>query len=146
VSIKAKLRRAPMRLAAGTYILNAGLGKVGSSDEEQAKGIHGMATGAYPFLGKVDPKVFVRSLGALEVTVGSVLLLPIVPAGLAGLALCGFSGALLTMYVRTPFLHDDKMRPTQQGTAIAKDVWMAGIGASLVIDAVLSENTPQEEA
>ncbi len=28
-------------------------------------------------------------------------------------------------------------RPTQQGTAIAKDVWMLGIGTGLVLDAAL---------
>jgi hypothetical protein len=29
-------------------------------------------------------------------------------------------------------------RPTQQGTPIAKDVWMFGIGLGLVVDAVTS--------
>ncbi|AHD23601.1 hypothetical protein Y013_03630 [Rhodococcus pyridinivorans SB3094] len=28
------------------------------------------------------------------------------------------------------------IRPTQDGTAVAKDVWMFGIGAALVIDAL----------
>ena len=31
-------------------------------------------------------------------------------------------------------------RPTQQGTALSKDVWMLGIGAGLVIDAALTES------
>jgi hypothetical protein len=26
------------------------------------------------------------------------------------------------------------LRPTQQGTAISKDVWMAGIGTALMLD------------
>jgi hypothetical protein len=30
-------------------------------------------------------------------------------------------------------------RPTHQGMALSKDVWMFGIGSSLVLDAVLSE-------
>jgi hypothetical protein len=31
-------------------------------------------------------------------------------------------------------------RPTQQGTAVAKDVWMLGIGLGLVLDALLSRD------
>ena len=146
MSLAAKLRRAPGRLAAGAYILNAGVGKLTSTSEEQAKGIHGMATGTYPFLGKIEPKLFLKALGAGETALGAALLLPIFPAGLVGLGLLGFSSALLTLYVRTPGMHDDAMRPTQQGTPLAKDVWMAGIGAGLLLDAVLSENKPQEEA
>jgi hypothetical protein len=30
----------------------------------------------------------------------------------------------------------EHLRPTQQGTAIAKDVWLLGIGAGLVLDEV----------
>ena len=138
--LKAKLRRAPLRIAAGAYILNTGLTKIRSNDEEQAKGIHAVASSAYPVLTKIQPKVFLKMLGAAEAAVGSVLLLPIIPAGVAGLVLSGFSGSLLGVYARTPHLHDAYMRPTPQGTAFAKDVWMAGMGASLVIDAVLSEN------
>ena len=146
MSIAAKLRRAPGRAAAGAFILNSGIGKLTSKSEEQAKGLHGMAVGTYPFLGKIEPKLFLKGLGAGETALGAALLLPIFPAGLVGLALLGFSGSLLALYVRTPGMHDDKMRPTQQGIPIAKDVWMAGIGAGLMLDAVLSENKPQEQA
>lgn len=139
MSIAAKLRRAPGRLAAGAFILNAGLGKL-KGDEQTAQAIHGMATGAYPFLGKIKPKSFLTLLGAGEVTVGGLLLLPVVPAGLAGIALTTFAGALLTMYARTPGLHDKYLRPNQAGTAVAKDTWMAGIGLGLIIDAALSES------
>jgi hypothetical protein len=31
---------------------------------------------------------------------------------------------------------EDSVRPTQQGTPLAKDVWMLGIGLGLVIDAL----------
>ena len=63
------------------------------------------------------------------------------PAGIAGLALIGFSGALLGMWWRTPGMHaEGSPRPTQQGTAIAKDVWMLGIGTGLVVDAALAES------
>ncbi|MET3804627.1 hypothetical protein ABIB25_001622 [Nakamurella sp. UYEF19] len=139
MSLTAKLRRAPGRIAAGAFVLNSGLGKL-HGDAATAAGIHGMAVGAYPFLSKLSPTVFLKALAVGEIAVGSILLLPLAPAGLAGLALTGFAGSMLGLYVRTPGLHDGKLRPTQGGTAIAKDVWMAGIGIGLVIDAALSES------
>jgi hypothetical protein len=30
----------------------------------------------------------------------------------------------------------DSLRPTQQGTALAKDAWLLGIGLSLIADAL----------
>jgi uncharacterized membrane protein YphA (DoxX/SURF4 family) len=139
MSLAAKLRRAPGRLATGAFILNSGLSKL-KADEATAGGLHGMAVGAYPPLGKLTPTVFAKVLAVGEVTVGATLLLPIVPAGLAGIALTGFAAGLVGLYIRTPALHDNRMRPTQAGTGIAKDIWMAGIGIGLVIDAALSES------
>jgi len=139
MSLAAKLRRAPGRVAAGAFIINSGLSKL-KADEQAAAGVHGMATGAYPFLGKMSPTVFLKALAAAEIAVGSALLLPLVPAGLAGIALTGFAGGLVGLYIRTPGMHDNKFRPTQDGTALAKDVWMAGIGIGLIIDAALSES------
>jgi hypothetical protein len=114
--------------------LNTGIGKL-SSDAEAAGRVHGMAAGAYPFLAKVDPPKFVRALAIGEIGVGSVLLAPVIPAWLAGAVLTGFSGGLVTMYLRTPGMtKDDGVRPTPQGTALSKDVWMLGSGLSLLID------------
>ncbi|SDO48036.1 hypothetical protein SAMN04515671_1074 [Nakamurella panacisegetis] len=139
MSLAAKLRRAPLRLAAGAYILNSGLGKL-KGDKETAAGAHGMAVGAYPVLAKVPDTVFLKGLAVSEIALGAALLFPLVPAGLAGLALTGFAGSLLGMYARTPALHDSKFRPSQGGVPFAKDIWMAGIGVGLVIDAALSES------
>ena len=139
MSLAAKLRRAPLRVATGAFILNSGIGKW-SGDEQTAQALHGMGSGAYPVLKKVEPKVFLKVLSVGEIAVGAALLLPIVPAGLAGMALIGFSGALLGMYVRTPGLHDKYLRPTHNGVPIAKDVFMLGSGLSLVIDAALNES------
>lgn len=140
MSLSAKVRRAPQRAVTGAYILSTGLDKLRDADDETAKGIHGMASGAYPVLGNMDPKLFLKVLGTGEVALGSALLLPIVPPVAAGLGLAAFSGALLTMYWRTPGMHRDSTdpRPTQQGTPIAKDVWMFGIASSLVVDSVLA--------
>jgi uncharacterized membrane protein YphA (DoxX/SURF4 family) len=138
MSISAKLRRAPARLATGAFILNTGLGKL-SADDDTAKALHGMASGAYPALEKIEPKVFLRAVAVGEVALGSALLLPMVPVALGGLGLLAFSGSLLGMYWRTEGMHNDgSPRPTKQGTAMAKDVWMFGTGASLLADAVTS--------
>lgn len=140
MTFAAKLRRAPLRIAAGAYILNSGITKL-DSDDDASKMIHGMAAGTYPVLHKVQHKQFSRALAIGEVALGGALLTPLIPAGLAGLGLAGFAGGLLGLYWRTPGMHEEgSPRPTQQGTALAKDVWMLGIGTSLVIDAVLTES------
>lgn len=139
MSLSAKIRRAPQRAVTGAYILNTGIEKFRSNDDEAAKGIHSLASGAYPALGNVDPKALLKMLGAGEIVLGSALLLPIVPPVVAGAGLATFSGALLGMYWRTPGMHrDNDVRPTQQGTPVAKDVWMFGIGTSLVVDSILA--------
>ncbi len=140
MTLAAKIRRAPLRAVTGAFILNSGLGKL-KADEETAKGLHGMAAGAYPMLGKAAPNQFVKALAVGETTLGAALLLPIVPAGLAGLALTGFAGSLLGLWWKTPGMHEEgSLKPTLQGTAIAKDLWMLGIGTSLVLDSALTES------
>ena len=54
------MSRLPERLATGAYILHSGLEKWNGSPE-QAIGIHGMASGAYPFLAKIKPATFLNS-------------------------------------------------------------------------------------
>ena len=134
--ISAKARRLPGRLTAGAFILNSGLGKW-SADEETAARLHGMAVGTYLFLGKLKPKDFARLLSVSEIALGSALLLPVVPAGVAGAGLTAFSAGLFGLYLRTPGMtKEDGIRPSQQGTALAKDVWMLGIGIGLIVDAL----------
>ena len=131
---KAMVRQAPARLATGGFILNSGLNKL-EAGEETAGMLHGMASGAYPFLAAIKPKDFARLLSAAEITLGAALLLPIVPAGLAGAGLTAFAGGLVGMYARTPGMHKEgSLLPTQQGTALFKDIWMAGIGLGLLLD------------
>lgn len=130
-----KARRIPLRLATGAFILNSGLGKL-SADEGTAKQLHGFATGTYPFLGKLDDQTFVKTLARGEIALGALLLVPVVPVGLAGLALTGFSAGLLGMYLKTPGLRKEgSLAPTPDGLAISKDVWMLGTGLGLLVDA-----------
>lgn len=146
MSVAAKIRRAPLRIAPGAYILNSGVTKF-SADDDTAKALHSAATGAYPFLERIPPKTFLKGLATTETALGAILLAPIVPAGVAGLGLMGFAGALLGMYWRTPGMHQESdPRPTHQGTPLAKDVWMLGIGTSLVVDAALTESPVTGEA
>ncbi len=129
------VRQLPARLAAGAFIVNAGVGKW-SADQEAANRLHAMAVGTYPFLSSIEPEDFVKMLAAGEIAIGSLLLLPVVPAALAGAALTAFSGGLLGLYLRTPGMRKEgSLRPSQQGTALAKDVWLLGIGVGLMLDA-----------
>jgi hypothetical protein len=136
VGLPVKLADIAPRVAAGAFILNSGLNKR-NVEPEHAAGLHGMASGAYPFLGKLEPQQFAKLLSAAEITLGAALLAPVVPTALAGAALTAFAGGLLGMYLRTPGMHEEgSVAPTQQGTVLAKDVWMLGIGVGFVVDAV----------
>ena len=134
MALPVKLRHLPQRVVTGAFILNSGISKL-SADEETARQLHGFASGTYPFLAKLKPEDFVKLLAGTEITLGAALLLPIVPTALAGAGLAVFSGGLLGLYARTPGMRREGTPfPTEQGTALAKDVWMGGIGLGLVID------------
>ncbi len=133
-----KSRHIPARLATGAFILNSGIEK-SRGDEQTAQALHGMASGTYPFLGKMEPADFLRALSSTEIALGAALLLPVVPTAVAGAGLAAFSAGMLGLYLRTPGMRQDgSLRPTQQGTAIAKDVWMLGIAAGFIVDEVVS--------
>jgi hypothetical protein len=120
------------RLSAGALILNSGLEKRGA-DEATAAGVHGFATGTYPFLKSVPPQQFVQGLAAAEIALGAALLAPFVPTAVAGAALTAFSGGLLGLYLKTPGMRKpNSLAPTEQGLAIAKDSWLLGIGIGLL--------------
>ncbi len=133
-----KLRHVPPRLAAGAFILNSGLNKRGL-DDESAAGLQGMAAQALPQLKDMSPKDFGKLISTAETALGAALLVPIVPSWLAGLGLTAFSSGLVRMYLRTPGMTEaDGIRPTSDGTGLAKDVWLLGIGLGLVLDGLTS--------
>lgn len=124
----------PLRLATGAFILSSGLDKCGA-DEETAQGLHDTAVGTYPFLSKVDPVMFTKCLSTWEITLGSALLLPVVPSRAAGAGLSAFAGALLGMYLRAPGMRrPGSLRPTPDGIGMAKDSWLLGAGLTLLLD------------
>lgn len=123
----------PLRLSTGVFIINSGLEKR-EPDQETAKYLHGFAAGGYPFLSEVEPVTFTKAVAAAEVAIGTALVLPVVPARLAGLGLLGFGAGLLGLYARTPGMRKPgSIFPTQEGMSLAKDVWLAAIGAALVL-------------
>ena len=144
MGLSIKARHLPQRIAAGAFILNSGIAKW-SADEETAAQLHGFAAGAYPVLARVKPADFVRLLAAGEITLGAALLLPVVPAAVAGAGLAAFSGGLLGLYARTPGMRKEGSPfPTQQGIPLAKDAWMMGIGLGLVIDDLTDRLGPKD--
>lgn len=126
------IANAALRLVSGAFILNSGINKL-RIDEASAAGLQQMAANGVPQLAEVEPAVFGKALSIGEISLGSALFLPLIPTRLAGLGLGAFSGALLASYLRTPGMTEsDGIRPTADGTALAKDVWLAGIAVALI--------------
>jgi uncharacterized membrane protein YphA (DoxX/SURF4 family) len=140
--LRPSMRDVPTRIATGAYIVHSGWDKW-HADAEHAHGVHGMAAGAFPFLRSLPAPRFLKALAAGELVTGAALLTPAVSNRLAGAALTGFAGALMTMYLRTPALHKPgSVWPTQAGTGVSKDIWMLGIGLSLLADGAPGTTRP----
>jgi len=128
-----KLSTIALRAVPGAFILNSGIGKLGM-DAQTAEGLQGMAAQGVPPLGKLTPEQFAKFLSYGEIAVGASLLLPYVPNRVAGAALAAFSGSMMSMYLRTPGMTEsDGVRPSQDGTALAKDSWLVAIAAALLV-------------
>ena len=141
MKVRVKAWHLPPRLLTGMYFLNSGLSKAAADDATAAQ-LHGFAFGTYPFLRKLDARQFTRLLSAAETAIGVALVLPVVPAGLAGAALTAFAVGTLGLYLRTPGLRrEGSLRPTEQGIAITKDIWLVGIGLALVIDEIAERSS-----
>ena len=128
----------PLRVATGAFILNSGIGKL-AADEGTAQFLHGAAAATYPTPFKdMKPTTFAKLLAYSEIAVGAALLAPMVPATVAGAALTGFGASLMGMYLKTPSMTlDDGIRPSQEGVAVAKDVWLVGAGLTLLSQGVV---------
>ena len=132
-----RLSHLPLRLTTGAFILNSGLSKRGLP-EEAAAGIHGMAANSIPQFKSVPPKTFASALSTGEMALGAALLLPFVSPVVAGAALTAFGAGLVNLYLKTPGLtEEDGIRPTQDGIGIAKDIWLVGVGSTLLIDGLV---------
>jgi uncharacterized membrane protein YphA (DoxX/SURF4 family) len=129
-----KLRHYPARLAAGAFILNSGLGKRDLPEEAYA-GMQDAAAASVPAVKQLPATTFGKALSAGEIALGAALVLPFVPTWIGAAGLAVFSGGLLNMYRNIPKMtEDDGIRPSQEGTGLAKDVFMAGIAGTLLVD------------
>lgn len=134
------ITNAILRAVPGAFILNSGIGKLGL-DAQSAAGLQEMAKNGVPALGEMSPEQFKTFLSWGEIAVGASLLAPFVPTRVAGAALAAFSGSMVAMYLRTPGMTEkDGIRPTQQGTAVAKDTWMVAIAAALLLNQARSKH------
>ena len=61
MALAAKLRRAPVRLATGAYIVNSGVNKL-SADGGTAVFLHNAAANTFPVLKRLEPKLFTKVL------------------------------------------------------------------------------------
>ncbi|MET7879381.1 hypothetical protein [Micromonospora profundi] len=129
-----KLAHLPLRVSIGAYFLNSGLGKR-NLEGEAAAGMHGMAVAALPQLKQFEPVRFAKLLSRSEIALGAALLTPFVPTPLVGLGLTAFGAGLVQLYLKTPGMREPgSIRPTQQGTGLAKDVWLVGAGLTMVLE------------
>jgi hypothetical protein len=146
VKHRSRISNLPARVAAGAFILSSGLGKL-QAEKDTHEQVHGFASGTYPFLESVPPEQFGKALGAAEVALGSALLMPVVVGdGLAGLALTAFASGLLGLYAKTPGMRrEGSLRPSKEGTAIAKDAWLAGIGLTLMASSIGARRAARHE-
>jgi hypothetical protein len=69
MNLRKMIRQLPLRLAAGSFVINSGLSKWGA-DEESARHLEGFAAGAYPFLAKLDPQLFAKTSTCPDGVVG----------------------------------------------------------------------------
>jgi hypothetical protein len=129
-----KLSHIPLRLSTGAFIFNSGLGKR-KLDRDSAAALQEMGSRAIPQLKEMDPEKFGKLLAYGEIALGAALLLPFVPSRLAGLGLAAFSGSMLAMYFNTPHMTTEGgVRPSSEGTPLAKDLWLLGIALALILD------------
>lgn len=126
------LSNAALRATSGALILNSGIGKLGM-DEGTYGFLKGMAATGVPAVEKLSDQQFGKALAYGETALGAALLLPVVPAKLAGLGLTVFSAGMLTMYFGDDAMTmEDGVRPTQEGTSLAKDFVLLGAGLALL--------------
>ncbi|AJE66152.1 hypothetical protein [Corynebacterium glutamicum] len=126
------ISNAILRGVSGAYILQSGYGKLGLPNEAAA-GIQGLAATGIPVVADMDSDTFGKFVAYSELGIGGALLAPFIPSRLAGLGLGAFSAGLLAIYFRNPAMtQDDGIRPSQDGTGLSKDLFLAAIAGALV--------------
>lgn len=131
-----RLSHVPLRMTAGAFLLTSGLNDL-KAPVESVTDLQKRTKEAFPQLPDVPPAVFSKGLAFGQLGLGAALLVPFVSPVTAGLALAAFSGAQLKVWWVTPGAHEPgSLRPTPEGTPLAKDVCLAGAGLALVLDGI----------
>lgn len=138
MEISANVRRAPLRLTTGAFVLNSGVSTF-NADGVTAKRLQTAAAKLVPQVERMDPRTFAKAVAAGEVTLGTALMLPIVPPAIAGLGLSAFAASLLATRGSSNGGHVDVggARP-ESAVPQATEAWMIGAGVSLLLDALTS--------
>jgi len=130
----------PLRLTTGAVIPNSGLSKR-AFPPGAAAGLQNMAANAVSVVRTMRPGTFDKTFSAAELTLGVALLTPVVPSALVGprwprsavdCRPCTGRPRACTNRARSV----PPLRPTQDGTAVAKGVWMFGTGTALLADSL----------
>jgi hypothetical protein len=125
----------PVRFAAGIMILSAGVGKLRPS-ENGTHDVHAVAATNYPFLEQLAPEQLTKVLGVAEMALGGALLVPVVGDGAAGVGLTAFAAAMIGLFAKGQAEQHDGPAPEHRGAALARDLWLLGIGVRLVADSM----------
>jgi hypothetical protein len=133
MEISANVRRAPLRLTTGAFVLNSGVSTFSATGEKTTR-LQSTAAKLVPQVERMDPRTFAKVLGAGEVTLGTALMLPVVPAAVAGLGLTAFAASLLATRSSNDGQHADS--DGQPAVPNATEAWMLGSGVSLLLDAL----------
>lgn len=121
-----------LRGASGAYLLQSGIGKL-NMPTEAAAGTQEFAATGVPAVKKMSPDTFGKFVSYSEIGIAGALLAPFVPNKLAGTALGAFSAGLLSIYFRNEAMtQDDGLRPSEAGTGLSKDLFMAAIAGALM--------------
>lgn len=131
---RARLTNLPIRIAAGVFMVRSGLRKLEAKTEPAGAG-QGTADDGRPTpQGATGPR-FAKAMGVAEVGLGGALLSPVVVGdAMAGLGLTAFAGGLLGLEARTPGVRPDGgSLPGWEDVAPPEDVWLAGIGLTLLL-------------
>lgn len=137
MNLRTIARQLPLRLTAGSYVLNSGLSKW-DADDVTAKQLQDFAVGTYPFVAKLGPRTFARLLAAGELALGAAVL--VLPGALAGAGRRLLRRADRPLPAHPRDAPGGSVRPTERGIALAKDIWLLGIGTSLVVDDLVAKN------
>lgn len=120
------------RTVPGAFIANSGVGKLGMPAEASA-GLQQYAATGVPLVKVLPADKFGTILGASEIALGAAMAIPAIPNRIAGVGLTAFSAGLLSLYFANPEnTKADRIRPTDEGLGLAKDVFMLSLGVGLI--------------